>query len=858
MNVNKRIVLIFMLLICCFGCESNTDELKENESSDNIEETEEPIETSVEVSGEAIKRKYYLNEEKLDTTGIKFIVTYDNETTKTVTSDFTVTGFDGTKLGTQTVTVSYHGVSISYDIEIVYCSHEKDKGTITLNPTCVTKGIKSYKCSVCNQVIETEEIPELYSSPIDADTGNQATQHSLYIYFGVFPKSVLANDSPVIVDENESVSFGAHTYYKGSDGEYYAKVLAKPYESSYYYSDKTSVKSGEIRYFKVEPIKWKNVGYPIFLADNIITSNIPYNDITISQITNGKSILADNYQYSTIRAYLNGIYENDDTALNLYEGKGFLQTAFTPEARSWIKTSFIDNSASSTKNDDTENGNLVPHETYCQNTYDKIFLLSLREVTGFLCSRNDSYKETSSERIRYVTDYALANNAIASNRVGCWWLRTPMGGREKNCVHYVRNDGYILHGAGKVDITYGGIVPAISFIWDESERRVELRNENIVEIVETPSFNVPEGIIQDEMEVSITCETEDASIYYTTNGLTPTRFSTPYSTPIKITGATTIKAIAIKTGMVDSDVGSASYVKGIETAIGNLVKIPSNIVSTGCGDAGGPFILASYNHVNVNSFYMAENELTYSKWYEIYHWATDESRGESKYVFANMGKEGNDGNDGAYPTEGNSEPVTNISWRDAVVWCNAASEKEGLTPVYYIYGTADFTNENVIRLAEDYGSWGTTKNGTEVKAGYGKADRAVINSNANGYRLPTEAEWEYAARGGVPEHYWAWSCKYSGTSNEIVLDNYVVYNTTNTANVKTKKPNTAGLFDMSGNVMEWCQDLRYSTEPANKIVRGGSYKSILEECTVSHCGENDLRQGYYYVGFRVVRSILSE
>ena len=104
--------------------------------------------------------------------------------------------------------------------EIPATGHIEDSGTVTTAPTCVTKGIKTYKCSVCKVVLRTEELSELYSSPVDAETGLAATKSSRYIYFGVFPKSVLPASSTVTVDETVSVKMKENTYYKGSDGEY--------------------------------------------------------------------------------------------------------------------------------------------------------------------------------------------------------------------------------------------------------------------------------------------------------------------------------------------------------------------------------------------------------------------------------------------------------------------------------------------------------------------------------------------------------------------------------------------------------------------------------------------------------------
>ena len=348
--------------------------------------------------------------------------------------------------------------------EIPAIGHIEDSGTVTTAPTCVTKGVKTYKCSVCKVVLRTEELPELYSSPVDAETGLPATKSSKYIYFGVFPKTVAAKT--ITVDENVSVTMGANTYYKGKNDEnYYAKVMENAYEngSAFKYSDGTQAmlnSSNSYRWFKVEPIKWKVVTYSysgncLLLAEDILTADVPYYVSIYSRIIAGKTVYENNYKYSTIRAYLNGKYEsNDEQSKTAYENKGFLQTAFTAGAQNLIAVTTVDNSASSTR----DPGLKIPSAAgfTCADTEDKIFLLSMKEATSYGFPAYNEYGQGNA-RIRKPTDYAKANYADYD---GYWWLRSP-DYSNGNYACRVESDGCAYH-SGYVNITSRGVVPALS------------------------------------------------------------------------------------------------------------------------------------------------------------------------------------------------------------------------------------------------------------------------------------------------------------------------------------------------------------------------------------------------------------
>jgi formylglycine-generating enzyme required for sulfatase activity len=209
----------------------------------------------------------------------------------------------------------------------------------------------------------------------------------------------------------------------------------------------------------------------------------------------------------------------------------------------------------------------------------------------------------------------------------------------------------------------------------------------------------------------------------------------------------------------------------------------------------------------VSNFQIGEYEVTWGEWKTVRDWAVE--NGYSDLVDTGVGG-------------GDNYPVTAVSWYNALKWCNARSEKEGLRPVYTVGGFVYRTKE----VVPDENMW------------------------VSGYRLPKEAEWEFAAGGGNMGHGYA----YSGGNNLELLGWYAGDSGAAIHECGAKLPNELGIYDMCGNTWEWCFD---AFSDSMRVHKGGHSYDVSSSCLVNVRQGGSPQFSESGSGFRVVRSTLS-
>jgi formylglycine-generating enzyme required for sulfatase activity len=242
-------------------------------------------------------------------------------------------------------------------------------------------------------------------------------------------------------------------------------------------------------------------------------------------------------------------------------------------------------------------------------------------------------------------------------------------------------------------------------------------------------------------------------------------------------------------------------------------------------------------NVYVSAFYMDTNLVSWSQWQGVYAYATNHGYG----LNTGAGKAAN-------------HPVQMVGWYDCVKWCNARSQQAGKVPVYYTDAglTKVYTNGEVT---------------------------VYVNWGAKGYRLPTEAEWEKAARGGLSGQRFPWgnlisqtNANYLGATGGYSYDlGPNGYNSIGsiggtspaTSPVGSFAANGYGLYDMAGNVWQWCWDWygtpyaggtdpRGAASGSNRGLRGGGWSGLAFRCRAADRNYAYPTYGYAYLGFRSV------
>lgn len=362
--------------------------------------------------------------------------------------------------------------------------------------------------------------------------------------------------------------------------------------------------------------------------------------------------------------------------------------------------------------------------------------------------------------------------------------------------------------------------------WSSSDVAQGSYNVSQTQTVEIPiltpssgTYSVPQGVV-------ITCFTSGATIRYTTDGSEPTEASDEYTAPVVVSENMTIKAKGFKTSWFDSPTASASYV--INFTLGEMIPVQGGTFFMGNLTAiGFPADETPEHQVTLSSFIIGKYEVTQLEWQTVM------------------------GSNPSFFTGNPYNPVENMTWYQALVYCNKRSLLEGLTPVYTISGTTNPDNWGPVPITNDI-VW----------------NDAICNWSANGYRLPTEAEWEFAARGGVNGANYL----YAGSPNALEVAWFRANSQGSSHIIGHLMANQLGTLDMSGNVNEWCWDWYLSTYYENSPVnnptgpdspgpggwrtsRGGDWDSYNDDLV--RIKNRDGKVPYYHsmtFGLRVARS----
>ncbi len=270
----------------------------------------------------------------------------------------------------------------------------------------------------------------------------------------------------------------------------------------------------------------------------------------------------------------------------------------------------------------------------------------------------------------------------------------------------------------------------------------------------------------------------------------------------------------------------------------DMVFVPGGQYLMGAKD-GNSYVAEEFIHpVRLSGFYIGRKELSLAEFrafVEASGYQSDAERTGGAWLLSSgvftKDPQGSWKNPGFRQEE--SEPVLCLSWNDALQYCNWLSLNQGYKPSYTMHD----------------GQW-------------------RLDSSASGYRLPTEAEWEYAARGGAATASGSRDNIYPGRGDIGALAWYLDNAASRSHPAGLKAPNILGIFDLSGNAWEWCHDFFsqdfYRSSPSQdpqgpeagltRSARGGSWASRARNCRVSQRYARPPGESYSYLGFRLARS----
>jgi len=372
----------------------------------------------------------------------------------------------------------------------------------------------------------------------------------------------------------------------------------------------------------------------------------------------------------------------------------------------------------------------------------------------------------------------------------------------------------------RIEITATSTLKAQAYLEGWNDSQITSADYIITGRVATPIIEPTGGVFTQPQEVKLSCATEGSIIRYSFGEYHPTEDSPLYSAPITVSQTVTLHASAYKEGWAQSEVASANFtIYSVKSPLMQFIG-QGTFTMGNTKEQNKPSELPTHQ-VTLSDYRIGKYPIKQSEWVSV--------MGEWSFEFA----------------DNPDHPADNISWYAALVYCNKLSIGEGITPVYSINGSTN---------PDDWGNIPNSANATW--------DSVVCDWSSKGYRLPTESEWEFAARSRGNDTDFL----YSGSNNIDLVAWYNGISPLATRPVGLKRPNILQIYDMSGNIREWCWDRYGNYTPTPKhnphgpgsgeysVNRGGSYNDDADTCRISARGFDHRYKSESFYGLRVVKA----